>query len=79
MNLKLLCLKSQIGIPHIIIGSNKCVRRTLVREISKNGERFYVCEACGIIYKEKSWATKCEDYCTKHGACSLEIISHAVN
>lgn len=49
----------------------------MVREISQNGERFYICEVCGLSYEEKSWAEKCQDYCIKHGACSLEITRHA--
>ena len=50
----------------------------MVREIFENGERFYVYEVCGFTYKEKNWAEKCQDYCTKHNACSLEITGHAV-
>lgn len=50
----------------------------MVREIRKNGETLYVCEVCGFKYKEKHWAEKCQDYCSKHNACSLEITNHAV-
>jgi len=50
----------------------------MVHQVDKNGERLHVCDACGFAYKERSWGEKCQDYCTKHGACSLEITSHAV-
>ncbi|MFB0543279.1 MAG: hypothetical protein ACETVR_00710 [Candidatus Bathyarchaeia archaeon] len=54
------------------------VRMIMVRETFEDGQRLYVCEVCGFMYKEKFWAEKCQDHCTKHRACSLEIISHAV-
>jgi len=49
----------------------------MVREIDYNNEQHFLCEVCGLTYKEREWAKKCEDYCTTHGACSLEITSHA--
>ncbi len=50
----------------------------MVREISKNQERLYICEVCDLSYEDRSWADKCEDYCTKYSACSLEITKHAI-
>jgi len=50
----------------------------MVRMTRRKGEILYACEICGFVYKEMSWAEKCQEYCTKHGACSLEITSHAV-
>jgi tRNA U34 2-thiouridine synthase MnmA/TrmU len=49
----------------------------MVRTIRKNDEMLYACEVCGYLYREKSWARKCQDHCTKHHACSLEITGHA--
>ncbi len=51
----------------------------MVRETYRNGEKLYTCGVCGFAYKEKVWAKKCEDFCTKHNACSLVITSHSVN
>ena len=51
----------------------------MVREMKKKGKTFYTCEVCGLAYEERIWAEKCEDFCVKHGACSLEITSHAVH
>ena len=50
----------------------------MVREMKKKEGTFYICEACGFTYEEETWAKKCEDFCTKHHSCSLEITSHAV-
>lgn len=51
----------------------------MVKEVKKGGRTFYTCEVCGLAYDEKIWAERCEDYCSKHNACSLEITSHAVH
>lgn len=50
----------------------------MVKEVVKNGEAVYICEACGHAYRERIWAEKCEDFCTKHHACSISITSHAI-
>ncbi|MEE9509951.1 MAG: hypothetical protein V3V81_05610 [Candidatus Bathyarchaeia archaeon] len=36
------------------------------------------CEVCGLHFEEELWARKCENYCTKYNACSIEITSHAI-
>lgn len=46
----------------------------MVRKI--NG--LWVCEECGLKYKEKSWAEKCEEWCKKYKSCNLEIIKHSI-
>ncbi len=45
--------------------------------VKKEGE-LYKCEICGFDYKKKDYADKCENYCSEHNACSLEIIKKAV-
>lgn len=50
----------------------------VVKALKKNGKTLYVCERCGFTYEEREWANKCEQFCTKYGACSLEITGHAV-
>ncbi len=44
----------------------------------KRVKNFWVCEECGLKYKEKKWAEKCEAWCRKHKSCNLEITKHAV-
>jgi hypothetical protein len=51
----------------------------MVREMKRKGKTFYTCEVCGLAYEERVWAERCEDFCVKHRACSLEITSHAVH
>lgn len=38
---------------------------------------YYKCPECGLEYKEKSWAEKCETWCKKHKSCNLEITKYA--
>jgi hypothetical protein len=34
---------------------------------------FYACGYCGLIYEDKETATRCAEFCRKHGGCSIEI------
>jgi len=43
----------------------------------KKENKSYICPECGLTYKEREWAEKCEKYCKKNKACSLEITKHA--
>ncbi len=51
----------------------------MVRKVHKKGEILYACEVCELTYEERSWAEKCQDHCTEHNACSLEITSHSLD
>lgn len=51
----------------------------MVRELSENGEHFYVCEECGLKYRDRETAGRCEAWCREHGSCNLEIIKYAVD
>ncbi|MFA6076572.1 MAG: hypothetical protein WC735_00680 [Candidatus Paceibacterota bacterium] len=42
-----------------------------------NGELFQ-CPECGLYYKEREWAEKCEAWCKEHQSCNLDIIKYAV-
>ena len=50
----------------------------MVRHIRRSAETLYACEVCALLYREKSWAERCQDYCETPGACSLGITAHAV-
>lgn len=41
-------------------------------------KRLFQCPECGLAYREKEWAQKCEAWCRKHKSCNLEIIKHAI-
>lgn len=50
----------------------------MVKEINKNQTVYFKCEECGLLYKDKVWAVKCQKYCKKYKSCNLEITKHAV-
>lgn len=50
----------------------------MVKEVLKNGKKYYMCEACDMFYENRELAQKCEDFCNKYHSCSLEITKHAV-
>lgn len=50
----------------------------MVEEIKASDGTLYVCERCRIRYRERTWAEKCEDFCSRYNACSIEIVKHAV-
>jgi hypothetical protein len=50
----------------------------LVKEIFRDGKKIFICEKCGLGYENESIANKCEEYCSKHKGCSLEIIKEAI-
>ncbi len=39
---------------------------------------FHLCEECMLLYREQSWAEKCEEWCRKRKSCNIEITKHAV-
>lgn len=41
-------------------------------------EECYECPECGLSYKDKEWADKCEAWCKENHSCNLEIIDHAI-
>jgi hypothetical protein len=42
------------------------------------GKFIYTCGACGFGYEKKEDARQCENFCTAHNACSLEITKKAI-
>ena len=50
----------------------------MTREIQRNNQAYYICEACDFAYTEEKWARDCEEFCTQHHGCSIEITQHAV-
>jgi hypothetical protein len=41
-------------------------------------ENIYQCPECGLHYRDRELATKCEVFCKEHKACSMEIAPHAI-
>ncbi|MEM5805222.1 MAG: hypothetical protein QW156_03660 [Candidatus Aenigmatarchaeota archaeon] len=50
----------------------------MVEEIKGKNKKYYACEVCGFVYDNKQIAEKCEDWCSKHNTCSLEITRFAL-
>ncbi len=50
----------------------------MVHSESFEGKTVFVCDACGLAYRDESIATQCQAYCLKHNACNLELMRHAV-
>lgn len=41
-------------------------------------KEIYVCEECNFAYNEKETAKKCQEFCEKHHACSIEITKNSI-
>ena len=41
-------------------------------------EKLYKCPECGLHYKDKKQAEKCEAWCKEHHSCNLEITKQAI-
>ena len=51
----------------------------MVTAVVKGTGTFYKCDVCGLVYREKEIAEKCQNWCETHeGSCNLEYILHAV-
>ena len=37
----------------------------------------YRCPECGLNYKDKKWAEKCEAWCRDRHSCNIEITTHS--
>ena len=46
----------------------------------KEKDDLFICSICGLKYRDRAWAERCEAFCKGHkGACNLEITKHAVS
>jgi len=50
----------------------------MVTRVKLDEKIIYVCEICGLGYEDEETAKACQEYCSTHDACSLEITSKAV-
>ena len=41
-------------------------------------KKIFRCPVCGLHYKDKAIAKRCEAYCKKHNGCSLEITKFSI-
>jgi hypothetical protein len=50
----------------------------MVKEIKRADKKIYQCEECKLLYDEKIWATKCEEWCKNNHTCNIEITKHRI-
>ena len=50
----------------------------MVSEKKHDGGAIYLCDLCGLGYREQKTARRCEEWCAAHQSCSLEITRNAV-
>ena len=51
----------------------------MVNSVVIKKETIFICEDCGLKYKKEQLAKKCEEFCKRNNACSLEITKYAIN
>lgn len=54
------------------------LEENMVNKIIKNKIIYFACEECKLLYKDKSYAAKCQGWCSKNKSCNIEIIKHAI-
>lgn len=50
----------------------------MVKEIKHNNQKHFYCEVCKLVYKERIWAEKCEEWCKHNSTCNIEITRHSI-
>lgn len=50
----------------------------MVEETNFEGKIVYKCMECGWMYKDITFAKKCERWCRKHKSCNLNLVKHAI-
>jgi len=51
---------------------------TMVQNVLHKGKKAFECESCSFHYPTAELAQQCEDWCTAHHSCNLEITKHAL-
>lgn len=51
----------------------------MVTEVhTDSSEKLYQCAECGLRYREREIAARCEKWCRAHKSCNIDVIKHAV-
>jgi len=51
---------------------------SMVKEKKIGDKILFLCDVCGLGYKDRETAEKCEEWCRKTGSCNIEITRKAV-
>lgn len=46
---------------------------------SGSGKESFKCDVCGLVYISKKNSEDCEDWCSEHKSCNLDINKYAVS
>ncbi len=52
--------------------------RIINLQMVRRENNLYVCEECNLAYETEKLAKKCEEFCSKYNACSVEITKKSV-
>ncbi|EQD42728.1 DNA topoisomerase III [mine drainage metagenome] len=55
-----------------------CITKKAWASNKQEKETLYQCKVCGLHYKNKDDAAKCEEWCSHHQSCNLEITAKSV-
>ncbi len=53
------------------------VSRTMKKKI-KDKTNIFECKYCRMQYVDKNWADQCEEWCSDHKSCNLDITLHNI-
>ncbi|MEK6871358.1 MAG: hypothetical protein AABX16_00470 [Nanoarchaeota archaeon] len=50
----------------------------MVEETNFKGKIVFKCMKCGYLYRDKSKAIECEEWCNRSKSCNLSITKYAI-
>ena len=50
----------------------------MAKVVKRENLIYFECEECGLLYREKALAERCQKWCAENKSCNMEIINHAV-
>ena len=64
--------------PYDSVGHEKSMTGAAMSVKETELEKIYYCSVCGYGYANDGLARECEEYCTTHNSCSLQITAKAI-
>ncbi|BCX15804.1 MAG: hypothetical protein KatS3mg098_033 [Candidatus Parcubacteria bacterium] len=55
----------------------KTIKSLNKKSLSQNKKKLFSCPECGLRYRDKDLAKKCQQWCKKYHSCNIEIASLA--
>jgi len=76
LTVRILVPASEINKAQDIAGLEEIVKGALSHE--QSDAEAYRCPECGLKYRDKETAARCEAWCKEHKSCNLDIIKDAI-